>query len=305
VGLFRRKPELDQLRARRTLLEKQLVTAGRELAAAIEARQQALLEGDPDTPLDGQSASGLVGRLHDEKAAVVTAISTIDQRIAEAESKLATERDLAMREAAGKELTAAVDQLDRVAADLASIVARIPATLADVLGRLPPPHSVLPERIQAFANGLIDALQTELGEARAYSMRLTAGDAALVTPRPDDVKTAPVPIVERQEVFLLAPSRWTEPNGEVLTGGPHATCSPPAAIAARALEFGHALDPLSDFAIMLRQRIPPNYGYFSPQDCVDINEPKSTKPPGGPTAAAPMYSEFVGRPRVGTAIARI
>ena len=38
MGIFRRKPELDQLRARKSLLEKQLLVAERELAAAVEAR---------------------------------------------------------------------------------------------------------------------------------------------------------------------------------------------------------------------------------------------------------------------------
>jgi hypothetical protein len=50
-------------------------------------------------------------------------------------------------------------------------------------------------------------LRAQASEAKAYTVRLTSGDAALVTPRPDDVKTAAAPpIVERRQIFLL--SEW-------------------------------------------------------------------------------------------------
>jgi hypothetical protein len=249
MGFLRRRSgieaELAALATRKDLLTRQLATAEQRLGEAVAARKVHLLEGDPDVPI---GETPIIERLRDEKAATLDALTTISERIAEAENRLASERDLALRSAAGKELTAAADALDRVAADLAGIVARIPAALADVLSRLPAPHAVSPERIKTFADGLVEALQAEAGEARAYSLRLTSGDAAVISSRAEETKP-PSPIVERREVFLLGPSRWTEPNGEVLTSGTHTTCSPPAAIAARALEFGHALDPLSDFAI--------------------------------------------------------
>ena len=223
MGIFRRKPELDQLRARKSLLEKQLLVAERELAAAVEARQQVLVEGDPvEQP---NERPDLVARLRDEAEAVRNAITTVSQRIAETEAKLAAERDLAMRSTAAKELSSATDALAAVATDLAAVANRLPGALADVLAKLPPPHAVLPERIQAFAGGLVQALQTEIGEARAYSLRLAAGDAAVISSRAEETRP-PAPAIERTPIFLLAPSRWTEPTGEVLTGGTHTTCNP-------------------------------------------------------------------------------
>jgi hypothetical protein len=295
VGLFRRKSlaaELDGLNTRRDLLAKQLAVAQQRLDEALAARQVHLLEGNLDAP-NGEPV--IIERLRDERVATLDALNTLGQRITETENKLATERDLALRSAAGKELSTASDKLAAVSADLTGVVARIPAALAGVLARLPAPHAVSPERIQAFANGLVEALQGEVSEARAYATRLTEGDAALVPPRvDDDAKAPPAPIIERQTVFVLQPSRWLEPNGEVLTSGMHTVCDPPAETARTALANGTALDPLSDHAIDLRQRVPPRYGNYPPQDCVDLNAPKPEKlPAGSETITSPaIHSEF-------------
>ena len=110
-------------------------------------------------------------------------------------------------------------------------------------------------------------------------------------------------MIERTQIFVLAPSKWTEPSGEVVTVGTHVTCSPPAQIAARAIEFGHAVEAGSEFAQILQMRQPPCYANYPESDCADISRPKQLiKPPGGLTAASPpIHSEFVGRPRIGTA----
>jgi hypothetical protein len=282
---------------------KQLVKSEQELDAAIASRQMRLLEGDLDAP---NEQTPLIQRLTDEKAATLDALSTIDQRIMETENRLAAERDLALRSAAGKELAVKADALAAVAADLASVVARIPGALADVLSRLPPPHAVSPERIKAFGEALIEALQVEVDEARRHTMRLAAGDAAVVPPRVEGAKPPPAPIVERQQVFLLGRSRWREADGTVQTAGPHVTISPPIEVAKLAIQHGHAIEAGSELAVTLQMRQPPCYAHFSESDCVDISQPKElTKPLSKLTAAAPpVHSEFVGRRRVGTATVR-
>jgi hypothetical protein len=302
MGLFKRKPaELDQLRARKSLLEKQSLIAERELAAAIEARQQVLVEGDPvEQP---NERPDLVARLRDEVEAVRNAIATVDQRIVEAEGRLAEEQDSRRRGVASRELTASADALDHAADAVADALARVFPALDDVLSKLPLPHLVQKANLKVFSDAVVESLRAQASEAKAYTVRLTSGDAALVTPRPDDVKTAAAPIVERQQVFILAPSKWVEPSGEVITVGTHCTASPPAEIAKLALQHGHAIEAGSDLAVTLQMRQPPNYSHFSEFDCTDISQPKQlTKPPGAPTAALPpIHSEFVGRPRVGTA----
>ena len=301
MRIFGRKPELDQLRARRTLLEKQLVTAERELAAAVEARQKALLEGDLDTPLDGQSANGLVGRLHDEKAAVLIALTTIDERIAEAENKLASERDLALRSAAAKELTAAADALDSVAVDLAAVANRLPGAMQRVLTRLPT-KPVSKERVELFAAEVVAALQLIAREGRSHAVQVAAGNGTVCEPAAQEPAKPPAPAIERTPIFLLGPGRWLEPNGEVVTSGAYVVVSPPASIAARAIEFGHGVDPLSDPAVVLRQRCPPRYGFYPPEDCADLNEPKPDKlPAGSKTITEPLFHSEFSRARGGTA----
>jgi hypothetical protein len=114
-------------------------------------------------------------------------------------------------------------------------------------------------------------------------------------------------VIERQEIFLLGRSRWEE-NGETIASGPHRTVSPPIEIAKLAIQHGHAIAAGSDLAVTLQMRQPPSYANYAPADCLDISQPKpAIKPSGTPTAALPpIHSEFVGRPRVGTArVARI
>jgi hypothetical protein len=182
VGLFKRKPaELDQLYARKSLLEKQLLVAERELAAAVEARQQVLVEGDPvEQP---NERSDLVARLRDEVDAVRNAITTVDERIAEAESRVAAERDRTKREIAGKELTASADALDRVTDEVAAALAKVFPALDDVLSKLPLPHLVQKANLKVFSDAVIEAMRSQVNEARRYLTRLVEGDAVLAPPR--------------------------------------------------------------------------------------------------------------------------
>jgi hypothetical protein len=294
LGIFKRKSlaaDLDQLNTRKSLLVGQLEIAERKLAEATAARAAHLLEGDLDVP---NEQSPLIQRLHDEKDAIVIAISTIGERIAESESKFAAERDLALRSAAAKELAVKADTLDRVTNEVAAAIAKMPAVLDDVLNRMPLPHLILKANVESFAASVVEALRAEVGEARRYITRLVEGDAALVTPRTEaEANPAPAPAIERQTVFLLGRSKWAE-NGEIITSGPHCSVSPPIEIARLALRHGHAIATGSDLAVTLQMRQPPSYANYAPADCLDISQPKPvTKPVGTPTAAAPVFhSEF-------------
>jgi hypothetical protein len=304
VKIFGRKSlaaEIDGLNTRKGLLAKQLATVEEKLDEALASRQARLLEADDlDAPPE---QTLLIERLRDERSAVVDALAAIDVKLIAAQQRLAEEQESRQREAAAKELAAKADALAAVAADLAGTVARVPAVLSDVLARLPAPHVVSPERVAAFANGLVEALQLEVGEAQRYIAQLTAGDVEVIPPREEEVKLPPAPKVERREVLLLVNGRWPELDGTISTSGAYTTCSPPASIAARAIEFGHGVDSLSDHAITLRQRVAPRYGHYPPQDCVDLNAPKPEKLPAGsrPITTPLVHSEFA-RGRAGTAV---
>src|SRR5262249_23008490 len=152
----------------------------------------------------------------------VAALATIDAKIMDAQRRLDEESDRLKRSAASRELTASADTLDRVADEVASAIAKVPAALDDLLSRLPPPHLVLKANVETFASAVVEALRGEVAEARTYATRLLAGDGVVVSPREQEVKPQPVPPIERQEIFLLGPSRWRE-NGEIVTSGTHTT----------------------------------------------------------------------------------
>jgi hypothetical protein len=207
---------------------------------------------------------------------------------------------------AAKELTAAADALDRVAGEVAGVIAKAPAALSAVLDRLP--QAVISKsHTEMFANEVVAALRLAVSEARSHAAQIVSGGAQICVPSPQQPVNPPSSTIARQQVFILAPSKWTEPNGVVVTSGTHTTASPPAEIARLAIEHGHAVPAGSEFAQVLQMRQPPSYAVYSESDCVDISKPKElTKPPGAPTAALPVFhSEFArGRPRIGTATVR-
>jgi hypothetical protein len=294
VKIFGRKSpavELDGLNARKGLLAKQLTTVEEKLDEAIASRQTRLLEGDPADVTSEPPI--IIERLRDEKSAVVDALATIDSKIMDAQASVDREQDRVRRETGSKELAIVVEGLTRVHDELAAVAAKVAPALSAVLNKLPAPHVVAPERVKAFLDGVLEAAQTVLHEGQAHSSRLVAGDAQVVRAIAEPVMPS-APIVERQQIFLLVNGKWTEPDGTVRTAGRHIECDPPAAIAELAIEYGHALEPLNEHAIALRQRTAACYAHFAESDCVDISRPKQlTKPVGTPTAAPPaIHSEF-------------
>jgi hypothetical protein len=290
--------ELESLQHRKSQLTALLSAAEQRLAEATQDRQAKLLESEL---ANGPPIEVPVFRFTDERDAVVAALAAVDSKLLDAQASVDRERDRVQRETGSKELAVVVEGLTRIHGELAAVSSKVAPAIAAVLAKLPAPHPVSPERVKAFLDGVLEAAQTVVREGQSHAARLISGDAQVVS-QVSEPMTPPTPKIERREVFLLGPSRWTEPNGETLTSGTHTTCSPPAPIAARALELGLAIDPLCANAITLRMRMPPCYAHYAAEDCVDLTQPKSTKPPGGLTAASlPIHSEFVGRPRVGTA----
>jgi hypothetical protein len=308
MGLLRRKSdgltaELENLRHRKSQLDALLVAAEQRLDEATRDRQAKLLEYDPAN--DGPPTNAIILRLTDERDACIDALAAVDAKAADVQRRLAEEQDSRRREVASRELTASADALDRVAAEVAAALARVFPALDDVLSKLPLPHLVQKANLKVFSDAVVESLRAQANEAKAYIVRLTSGHAALVPPRPDDVKMPPVPAVERLEILPLQPSKWLEADGSIRTVGAHVTCDPPIEVARAALANGNAINPLSDDAITLRMRVPTCYAYYAAEDCIDLTQPKTAKPPRGLTAAAPaVHSEFVGRPRIGTATVR-
>jgi hypothetical protein len=282
--------EIAGLTSRRTVLADRLSRADVDIERALCDRRRQLVETDSD---ESNVESTQVGQLREARAGFADAVGALDGKIAEAVARLDAARDRAMREAAAKELAAAVEGLTRVHDELAAVAAKVAPAISAVLAKLPAPHLVAPERVKAFADGIVEALQVVAREGQSHASRLISGAAQICEPVAQQPVTQPPPAIERAPIFLLGRSRWEE-NGETITSGPHCTVSPPAPIARAAIEFGHAIEAGSDLAVTLQMRQPPSYANYAPADCLDISQPKPlTKPLGSPTAAPVLiHSEF-------------
>jgi hypothetical protein len=292
--------EIAGLRSRRDVLADRLARADADIERALADRRRQLVETDLD---QGDVEPTHIGQLREARASFADAVAAIDLKIAEAVARLDQERDRLQRKTAATELSGVTDELAKLADDLAAVTSKIPSKLGAVIDRLP--HAVVSKsHTAAFADEVVAALRLVVSEARSHASQVTAGTGSIYEPAQQPANP-PVPKVERLEIFPLQPSKWTEPDGTVLTVGAHVTCDPPVEVARAALANGNAIDPLCDNAITLRTRVPPCYAHYAAEDCIDITQPKSAKPPRGLTAAAPaVHSEFVGRPRIGTATVR-
>jgi hypothetical protein len=302
MGLLRRKSPIEQLenevgglRSRRAVLADRLARADVDIERALADRRRQLVETDSD---EGDVEPTRVGQLRDTRASFADAIGALDIKIAEAVARLDEARDRARREVAVRELGVAVDSLAKLADDFGAVAGKLPDALASVLDRLPVPP-VSKTHVQGFVGAVIEALQLAV-RSRSHASQITAGVGSICEPSPQ-LATPPPPPVERLKIFPLQPSKWSEADGSVVTTGRHTTISPPVSIARAALANGTALDPFCDNAIVLRQRIPPDYSCYAEADCIDLAEPKPAKLVGTPTAAPPViHSEFT-RARGGTA----
>jgi hypothetical protein len=303
VGILRRtksiieqtETEIAGLRQRRDVLSAKLSETGLGIEQAIADRRARLVEGNPDD----QAAPDHVAVARDRRDALTDALDIVDRQIAEAATRLDAARDRARREVAARELNGVTDELTKVADELAGVIAKVPAALGAVLDRLPQ-AVVSKSHTEMFANEVVAALRMVVSESRSYAAQIVSGAAQICEPSPQPVNP-PTSAVERLEIFPLQASKWVEADGSVVTTGRHTTISPPAPIARAALANGTALDPLSDNAIVLRQRIPPDYSCYLEQDCIDLASPKLDKPVDKQTAApAVFHSEFT-RPRGGFA----
>jgi hypothetical protein len=292
--------ELENLRHRKSQLTALLSAAEQRLAEATQDRQAKLLESDL---ANGPPIEVPVFRFADERDAVRAALATVDSKITDAQASVDREQDRIKRDAAAKKLNAAAEDLTKLASELSAVSGKIPNVLSAVLELLPVPPVSQP-RVSAFVAGVLEALEVAAREAQSHVAQITAGAAQICEPAAQQLVTPPAPAIDRTPIFLLGPGRWLEPNGEVVTSGAHVVVSPPAPIAARALEFRHALDPLCNDAVLLRQRCPPRYGHYPPQDCLDISEPKPDKQPsaGSKTITEPLFHSAFAPGRAGVAV---
>jgi hypothetical protein len=311
MGLLRRNSpiadaerEVADLERRRARLADQLQHSEAELTAAVTERRKQMVEADEDNGADGRVE---INRLRDRVAELGEAIGEIDNRIAAAKGKLASERDMIKRKAeAGmrlKQAEALESARDAYSSALAQLIAALePAAGASLLAGA---------AITALAGhraGVGPCLEAVVQELRAYAGSVVDGGLPMrPQPAPVEPPPPPPPAIERRSVFLRYAGCWPE-GDEIKTSGPHTTPELPIEIAEQALSYNHAVEVHSQAAADLRAIMDPGYGVWPADRCTDLTKPKPLpKPSGEQTVTAPSIHSGFTPPRkaiIGTAIAR-
>jgi hypothetical protein len=249
VGLLRRitggtviddlEREISQLETRRSLLDKQRAAAAQRLNEAVADRRARLVEADADQ-LGPGTAKAVIGRLRDEADAHDDALAVVGERLSDARTRLAAERDRQARQAEGELRSNEIARARSLAAEFSMIG----ADLGNALQSLAP---VAPEVAAAAGNVRHMVQQLALGvewgltSASAYIERIVGGEEPIRT-APAVPPPAPAPAkVERRSVVVLQASKWQEPSGEVVTAGRLTQAHVPLLIAQRALDIGNAI----------------------------------------------------------------
>jgi hypothetical protein len=301
--------EIDGLRTRRKALLVLQDMAGAALQKALDDRKNRLVEADIDEN-NAATARALVIRLRDENESTAEALAAVNAKISDAEARLAAERELRKRDTERElrmnQVAACRDALD----EFKSASIRLVEALAPLAG-IGALSAAAHVNAQYLTGELAKGVQGAFDEAQFYVEGVVNGGAPIKVDAPVlPVAPPPPAAVERKQIFLRHPGRWTE-AGEVITAGKHTTPTPPLAIALAAIEHGHAVDPSSRVAQELRRLQDPDFAFQRSADCFDISQPMPEPRPAEVHVAsppvhstlAPVPGPYAGVAMTGTAVA--
>jgi hypothetical protein len=294
--------EIDELRARKKMLGKQLETAEASLSKAIDDRRRQLLESDLDKT-NGQPIKNIVGRLRDERDAVTDALDSIAVKLAEAEQRLVAERDKAARDA---ERQRRQEQLDHVRLSIEAYqgaLTRLIESLEPLRGAALSIASIL-DSLKYLSPQIQTGLKIGVADIGAYIEQMLVGRLPIAPEAAPAAVPKPLPPpMQRQVVFLRHAAKWVE-DGEIKTSGPHTTPALPAEVARLALEYDHAVAMDSPTAAGLRAQKDPDYAFWDPSRCVDLMKPKPAPQSHEIGTMRPVVHSVAARaPQIGTAYA--
>jgi hypothetical protein len=202
--------ELEQLRHRRSLLDRQREVAEASLAKALADRRRILLEADLDkTNGDREPVRRLVERLRDENDSVVDAIGALDRQIGEAEMKLAAEREVRARDAERVKRQEALNAARNVLARYREISAELVDALA-LLAPCGPMCATARANVEYISREMPAGVESAFVEAASYIAMVASGDAPIRIEAAPVTPPTPPPAIERKQIFLRHPGRWVE-----------------------------------------------------------------------------------------------
>jgi hypothetical protein len=91
---------------------------------------------------------------------------------------------------------------------------------------------------------------------------------------PRGSESAPVAKELRRSIFLVDNGKWDE-GGKVCTASAHRTVDVPLWVAEVALKLGHAVEPGSEEAVLLRAANGPDYAQQPADICIDITKSRA------------------------------
>lgn len=231
--------EVARLSGRETSIRERLGAAARKVQDARRQRTETLISAD-GVDVETSSADRKVSAVEAELAGLQDALSELSTRRTEAETALATARDLAERQAAEKviaevhgEIAAALDAWRQASAGLIESIARVSA------------GGLLAQQLHHTGAAFAGEVATLLHELQGRLASVAAGGPLPVINEAVAPPIAPpaAPAIERETVYSLEFLKWRE-GGEIRTASKYAQVHLPVHLVERALAR-HLVDRLT------------------------------------------------------------
>jgi hypothetical protein len=288
--------EIDGLKTRRQALLGQRQAAEAALAKSRAERRARLLESDLDAlGNDREKLKSIVPRLADELESVCDAIGVVEGKLAECEARLSAEREARARETERALRQEQLDAARAVTAEFKEAAARAVDVLA-ALSSVGPACAAARANLQYVVGELEKGFECAFVETTSYLATVVSGSTEIkVEPVAPQALPAPPPAkVERRTVVCLRPSKWQEPDGEIVTTGRLTQASVPLLVAQRALDLGHAIDVDSLEYQKLREIECGDFAWQDPKNCQWLDEPRPAPKPPESHATVPLQHSLAG-----------
>ncbi len=281
--LFKRKTSVEKLEAELAALRARAETLSSRHAAAdtafLESKSK-LQRHHLDANLDADDKA----RAKMEAAVAACAVTRdgysdvldeVQAKITDIEQKIAVERALVQRKAAGKELAGKLDEVERTLPDYLELARRLAGALEAIHF-----HYESNEMARFVCNTTAQvevAAGFTLAELRGMVTAIRDGSAPIPAPKPaPDPATVIEPPTPTMTVFMLRSANYQDETGRTRFGGQYEDATMPVPTAQRALRHGVAVSVADPRRAQLRGARGSDYRPLAP-DVVDldaIEEPK-------------------------------
>jgi hypothetical protein len=237
----------------------------------------------------------------DRVEALGDAISEIERKIADVESRLLAARDAAERAELARAVTANADALVAASAGFADASGNVLPLMDALVAKLPGVAADFVPRFRMLMGELPAAVNQLVSDARRHAANVMKGNVPGVRPAPPPPEPPPAAPIERTRIYCLSPLTWRE-GEQVMCSPRYGWATAPRQIAELALARGLAALPDSDITRRTIEAFGANHAVTAPEMCLDLDgldQPATEPPAAGQPRTPPMFEERVGPARVG------